>query len=82
MEMLKEEESESISNQKDLIREYMKSVPDAIIVSKKVDDGYSGTNFDCPAFISMMKEVEAGKVNCVVVKDLSRFGYWTGVGSH
>ena len=40
----------------------------------KVDDGYTGSNFDRPAFQKMMEAVRAGKINCIVVKDLSRFG--------
>lgn len=44
------------------------------MVSEKTDDGYSGVNFDRPAFQEMMDEIRSGKVNCVVVKDLSRFG--------
>lgn len=40
----------------------------------KVDDGFTGSNFDRPAFQEMMAEVKAGKINCIVVKDLSRFG--------
>jgi len=39
-----------------------------------IDDGYSGTNFDRPEFKRMIKDIEIGKINCVVVKDLSRFG--------
>lgn len=44
------------------------------MVSKKTNDGYSGVNFDRPAFQEMMDEMRSGKVNCVMVKDLSRFG--------
>ena len=40
----------------------------------KVDDGFTGSNFDRPAFQEMMAEVKAGRINCIVVKDLSRFG--------
>lgn len=67
-------ESNSIINQKTIIYEYLKSKSDIIVVSERVDDGYSGTNFDRPAFKEMMKDVENGKINCIIVKDLSRFG--------
>ena len=39
-----------------------------------MDDGWSGTNFERPDFQRMMDDVEAGKINCIVTKDLSRFG--------
>ncbi len=67
-------ESNSITNQKDLINEYLKSYNDIKVVTTKVDDGYSGVNFERPAFLEMMEEIKKGQVNCVVVKDLSRFG--------
>ncbi len=40
----------------------------------KVDDGYSGLSFERPAFREMMDAVKEGKINCIIVKDLSRFG--------
>ena len=67
-------ESDSIVSQKVMIREFVEDHPDIEIVSEKVDDGYSGVNFDRPGFQEMMEEIRAGKVNCVIVKDLSRFG--------
>lgn len=67
-------ESDSIVNQKALVKEFLKVNPDIQIYEEKVDDGYTGVNFKRPAFISMMEDIKAGKVNCVIVKDLSRFG--------
>ena len=68
------EESNSVTGQKDLIRDYMTRHPELRECGMKVDDGYTGSNFDRPAFREMMAEVKAGKINCIVVKDLSRFG--------
>ncbi|MHB8075695.1 recombinase family protein [Desulfosporosinus fructosivorans] len=67
-------ESDSIVNQKDLIRDYLKGMPDICVCSERADDGYSGVNFERPDFQKMMEDVRAGKINCVIVKDLSRFG--------
>lgn len=67
-------ESNSISNQKSLIMNFLKGKKDIEVVSVHEDDGYSGSSFDRPAFQDMMDEVKEGKVNCIVVKDLSRFG--------
>ena len=68
------EESNSVTGQKDLIRDYMTRHPELRECGMKVDDGYTGSNFDRPAFHEMMAEVKAGKINCIVVKDLSRLG--------
>lgn len=69
-----ENESDSIANQKKLIEDYLKEHPDMELVSEKVDDGYSGILFDRPAFQEMMQDIVEGKINCVIVKDLSRLG--------
>lgn len=68
------EESDSVGNQKKLLTEYVAQREDFILHDLYVDDGYSGTNFDRPDFHRMLEDMKAGKVNCVVVKDLSRFG--------
>lgn len=70
----KKAESNSISNQKQLIFDFLKSKPEINIVSVRIDDGYTGTNYDRPAFQLMLDDIKAGLVNCVIVKDLSRFG--------
>ncbi len=66
-------ESNSIASQREILKEYVNRYPDMEIVDIYADDGYSGTNFDRPDFNRMMNDVYAGKVNCVLVKDLSRF---------
>lgn len=68
------EESDSITNQKELILEFLKSKTDIRIHEIRVDDGYSGVNFDRPAFQQMLADIKKGTVNCVITKDLSRFG--------
>lgn len=67
-------ESNSISNQKDFIRNFLADKKDIRIVKEYVDDGYSGSNFDRPSFQTMMEDIKRGVIDCVVVKDLSRFG--------
>ena len=68
------EESDSITNQKKLIEDFIARHSDIELVSEKVDDGYSGVLFDRPAFQEMMSDIMAGTTNCVIVKDLSRLG--------
>ena len=67
-------ESNSISNQRELIKDFLKEKTDIRVVSERVDDGFSGVDFERPAFQSMLEDIRQGKVDCVVVKDLSRFG--------
>lgn len=68
------EESNSIVNQKNLIRDYLSKHPEFTLVKEYPDDGYSGVNFDRPAFQEMMEDVKNHRINCIIVKDLSRFG--------
>lgn len=67
-------ESNSISNQRKLIYDFLKSHTELELYDEYKDDGKSGSNFDRAEFQRMMKDIEAGKVNCVIVKDQSRFG--------
>lgn len=67
-------ESDSISNQRILLDGYLKGKTEFVKTKECVDDGYTGTNFDRPGFQEMMELVESGKVNCILTKDLSRFG--------
>ena len=67
-------ESNSIGSQRELIRSYVRQQEDMELFDIYVDDGYSGANFDRPEFKRMMADIEAGNVNCVIVKDLSRLG--------
>ena len=66
-------ESNSVTYQREILREHLKLRPDITIFDTYIDDGWSGTNFNRPGFQRMMEDIYAGTVNCVVVKDLSRF---------
>ena len=68
------DESNSIKNQRDLIHKFVSDRPDLQLVMEGYDDGYTGTNFDRPHFQEMIEAIKAKKINCVIVKDLSRFG--------
>ncbi len=68
------EESNSITNQKRLIHDFLKGREDIRIFKEYVDDGYSGSDFLRPSFQEMISDMEAGKINLIIVKDLSRFG--------
>lgn len=66
-------DSVSIQHQRLVLKKYCEE-NNFIIAAEYVDDGYSGTNFNRPAFTRMLKDIEQGRINCVIVKDLSRFG--------
>ena len=68
------EESDSVGNQRRLITSFLNGKDNFILHDIYIDDGFSGTNFNRPAFQRMIADIEAGIINCVVVKDLSRFG--------
>lgn len=68
------EESESIRNQRKIIYEYLKNKNELVVYKEYVDDGYSGANFDRPAFKELLSDIEDKKVNFVITKNLARFG--------
>ncbi len=69
------DESESITNQKSLLTEYVEKLGwEYELVDIYIDPGYTGTNFNRPDFQRMIRDIENGKVNMVITKDLSRLG--------
>lgn len=67
-------QSESIENQLSIIQQYMDNHPDLILVDTFIDDGYTGMNYDRDAFKRMMCDIDIGKINTIITKDLSRLG--------
>ena len=67
-------ESDSINSQQMLMRDYIKDRGEFFLVREYKDDGISGTRFDRQAFDSLLEEVRKGNINCIIVKDFSRFG--------
>ena len=73
LEDSRENESMSISNQKLMLKDYAEK-NGMFQYEYYVDDGYTGRNFNRPSFQRMIADIEAGKVGCVITKDLSRLG--------
>lgn len=67
-------ESDSIDSQRSIIRQYASNNSNIKLVGEYKDDGYTGTNFNRPGFQRMIDDIENGTIDCVIVKDLSRFG--------
>ena len=69
-------ESESISHQKALIQNFINDSAElkGSVQYEFFDDGYSGTNFQRPSFERLLEKIKKGEINCVIVKDFSRFG--------
>lgn len=78
------DESNSIENQRDLLNRYVEDHDDLLgKIIEYVDDGYTGTNFDRPAFRRMIEDVKKGKIHTILTKDLSRLGRdYIGVGDY
>lgn len=66
-------ESDSVSSQKEILKEYLKLHPELEFYDFYIDDGCTGTDFDRAAFRRLEADIIAGKIGCVIVKDLSRF---------
>ena len=66
--------ADTIEGQKALLTSFIENKPDMELAALFCDNGRTGTDFDRPQFEKMMEEVRKGRVNCIVVKDLSRFG--------
>lgn len=77
------EESNSVTNQRGIIMEFLKQYPEIKVYDIYVDDGFTGTNFERPSFKRMLQDWMAKDINTIIVKDLSRFGRnYLGVGSY
>ena len=63
-------ESDSIVSQRSLLNQYVKE-NNYVVVDEYVDDGFSGTNFDRPSFKRMMRDIELGKINMIITKDIA-----------
>ena len=64
----------SIENQQMIINDYIDTHEGFVLVGTYIDNGVSGLNFERPQFSKMLEDIENGKIDCVIVKDLSRFG--------
>ncbi len=69
-----EKESNSITNQRQIIDNYLKEHKEYRLVDYYIDDGYSGTNFDRPEFERMLEDIKNKKIDVIIIKDLSRLG--------
>lgn len=74
METRDRKDSQALSNQMELLRGFVAQKSDLKLCGLYADNGETGTNFDRSEFQRMMADIRAGRINCVVVKDLSRFG--------
>lgn len=70
----KNPDCDSIENQLSLVRNYIEGKPYLTQTAEYIDNGVSGTRFDRPEFMRMVADMRAGKIDCIVVKDLSRLG--------
>lgn len=71
---VEKDNEETIQTQIEMLHQYVEEHGEYHLVDTYVDNGYTGTDFDRPGFIRMMEDVRTGKIQCIIVKDLSRFG--------
>ena len=64
----------SVENQKLVLNDFLADKPDFVVYDTYIDNGATGTNFHRPGFQQMLSDIEAGHIDCVIVKDLSRLG--------
>ena len=74
METEETRERGTIDTQVELMKNFVADTEDISIADVYKDSDYSGTNFERPGFMQMMEDIKQGKINCVIVKDLSRLG--------
>ena len=67
-------ESTSVTNQREILKEYVRQHPDIELFDTYIDDGFTGTDFERPDWKRLMKDIEDDNINCVIVKDLNRLG--------
>jgi len=65
---------DSLETQQKIIENYISEAPDIQLSESYADNNATGTNFDRPGFQKMIADAESGKINCIIVKDLTRFG--------
>lgn len=68
------ETDETLAGQQMLVEKFIEGHPDLRLAGTYIDNGFSGTNFERPGFLNLMEDVKSGRIQCIVVKDLSRFG--------
>lgn len=66
--------ADTLDGQRNLVQSYIESQQGMVLEGLYCDNGNTGTDFERPAFEQLMEDVKSGKINCIVVKDLSRFG--------
>lgn len=68
------EEQNSLGNQKKIMQDYLEGKEDIEIIETYTDNGFTGMNYDRPDYIRMMADLQENRINCIIVKDISRLG--------